>query len=103
MKRVNGSLLTRFFQLSTAFVALPLLMGAKGGCSAGGDVPVGSDDHLSGCGPHDCDDKAATLEAKLCSDGSGVGRTVCAEHTDGTCFWDFPACPTVDAAAPASC
>ena len=92
MKRVNGSLLTRFFQLSTAFVALPLLMGAKGGCSAG-DVPVGTDDHLAGCSPHDCDDLGRNLESKLCSDGSGLGRTVCAHIPTAPVFRIFPRAP----------
>ena len=93
--RRNASLST-IFRFS-ALAALPLLLGAKGGgCSFGGDVPVGQDqDHDGGsCSLDDCAGIASTNEAKVCSDGSSLGRTVCAKKGDGTCFWDFPACPS---------
>jgi hypothetical protein len=90
MKR--HTLLGRCLHITATLIVLPLLAGAKGGaCSS--DVPVGTDNEPGVCGPGACDGLEQTLEAKLCSDGSSVGRSVCAKKEDGTCFWDFPACP----------
>jgi hypothetical protein len=76
-----------------SLAVLPLLLGAKGGC--GGDVQVGKDqDPVRMCSADDCKGLQAPAESKLCSDGSSLGRTVCATKSDGTCFWDFPACPS---------
>lgn len=42
----------------------------------------------------------AQADAKLCPDGTALGRT-CLGRADGTCGYDFRACPpTLDAAAP---
>lgn len=94
--------------IALLLVTFPLLTAAKGnGCSLGGDVPVGSESPAAQCGPGACDGLAASLEAKICGDGSSVGRTVCATSDTGACFWDFPACPSADAGpercAPADC
>ena len=51
------------------------------------------------CGAHACDGLASTDDAKVCPDGTGVGRSVCAKNASGACFWDFPACPTPTADA----
>src|SRR4051794_18463743 len=88
MKR--HTMLERFLPITATLLVLPLL-GAKGGC--GSSVPVGQDNEPVTCGAGACDGIAKTLEAKLCSDGSSVGRTVCAKKDDTTCFWDFPECP----------
>src|SRR4029079_7495843 len=93
MKR-NEASLSPIFRLS-ALAVLPLLLGAKGGCSSGGGVPIGQDtDPVAKCTLEDCSALARTEEAKPCDDGSSVGRSVCAKKGDGTCFWDFPACPS---------
>ena len=90
----------------------PFLMGADGNGCGGGPISIGSgvqkDEAGSGqeagsaCTPADCAGLPATLEAKLCSDGTSVGRTVCTKQSDGRCGWDFPPCPPLaDAAADA--
>ena len=87
--------------------ALPFLAGASGnGCSSvpigsgapGGDAGAGSDGSAS-CTQADCAGLGATTEAKVCPDGSAVGRSVCTRESDGRCAWDFPACPPADAGA----
>src|SRR5258706_10959255 len=100
----------RYPKIWTAAVLLssPLLMGAEGnGCSPGGPVHIGSgtpsddagseaatSDAGTSCTPADCAGLPATTEAKLCPDGTGVGRTVCSTQTNGQCAWDFPPCPS---------
>src|SRR6478735_1680202 len=92
MKR-NDTSLSPVFRLS-ALAVLPLLLGVSDGCSAG-QVPIGQDrDPVGQCSPAACSGLGATEDAKLCSDGSSVGRSVCAKKSDGTCFWDFPTCPS---------
>jgi hypothetical protein len=53
----------------------------------------------SACTPADCAVLGATQEAKVCPDGTAVGRTVCARLANDRCGWDFPACPSPDAAS----
>jgi hypothetical protein len=64
--------------------------------SGTGTVPA------TGCTPHDCEGLAVTDDAKLCPDGTGLGRTVCAMRANGTCGWDFPDCPSGPGVADAS-
>jgi hypothetical protein len=102
MKRHTS--LKRYLHVTATLFALPLLAGAKGGgCSS--NVPVGVDNEPAVCGAGACNGLEQTLEAKVCSDGSSVGRSVCAKKEDGTCFWDFPACPVgnTDSCSPAEC
>jgi hypothetical protein len=45
------------------------------------------------CVQQDCEGKPVRLDAKLCPDGTHVGRTLCAVDPRGECEWDFPPCP----------
>jgi len=40
-----------------------------------------------------------TLEARVCPDGTGIGKE-CLSNGDGTCGYDFPACPGGEVGAP---
>jgi hypothetical protein len=54
-------------------------------CPPIGGVPV--------CVQQDCAHKAATTEARICPDGTALGRTLCTPDARGDCWWDFPPCP----------
>jgi hypothetical protein len=52
--------------------------------------------HIGGapvCVQPDCAHKGARADAKICPDGTAVGRTLCAVDARGECWWDFPPCP----------
>jgi Antistasin family len=99
----------RIVWTAALLAASPLLAGADGGgCNTGGKIDVGSgapgDDAGSSCTQADCAGQGATAEAKICSDGSSLGRSVCARSSStGKCAWDFPACPPLDASTPCMC
>jgi hypothetical protein len=45
------------------------------------------------CVQEDCAGKPARSDAKICADGTLIGRTLCAVDQRGECEWDFPDCP----------
>jgi hypothetical protein len=53
------------------------------------------------CGAHACDGLGTTGDAKLCPDGTGVGRNFCTRSDAGVCHWDFPPCPPGPVVPPA--
>jgi len=77
--------------------------------AADGGTPAeaGSGHDASGpasCAPSDCAGLAALADAKVCPDGTSLGRSVCAKSTyTGQCEWDFPACPPLEAGVACSC
>jgi hypothetical protein len=94
---------SRIAWVSPVFFFLPFVMGADGnGCQPGGPIPIGSGSIVDGstsdgsvtCTPADCAGLAAPALAKVCSDGTSVGATLCTAQSDGKCGWGFPACPT---------
>jgi Antistasin family len=87
----------RFVGTLALLLTLPSLTGADGnGCGGGiASPPAPGPDAATGCAPSDCAGLAAPSDAKLCSGGTAVGRTVCAKSAAGPCEWDFPACPVV--------
>ena len=44
------------------------------------------------CEPGACRGVPVPDDAKVCSDGTTLTRTVCAPRADGKCAWEFPAC-----------
>ncbi len=80
--------LSRLFAFGLMFVATPALMGADGGCTNNGDVPIGSDyepckdktcgDACQLCAPND-PDCFETQEVKVCNDSGQCtgGATSC--------------------------
>jgi hypothetical protein len=95
-----------------SILALSVWIGAAG-CGGNAfliDPGVGGDsgpspgaDGASGCTQADCRGLAASTDAKVCPGGTSLGRSVCARQADGRCGWDFPPCPTLDAAGPCQC
>jgi hypothetical protein len=81
-----------------SLIVLPSLMGAKAdGCSYGGDVPIGSGspDAAASCSAADCAGLPVQNDARICPDGTAIGRSVCAQSPLG-CRWDFAPCPEKD-------
>jgi len=44
------------------------------------------------CAEADCAGQPRDNDARICADGTVVGRTACTSNDEGHCFWDFPAC-----------
>jgi hypothetical protein len=97
---------------------VPLLMGADGnGCQPGspfgssgndaaapdgasaGDDASTADGGPVVCTPASCANEAMSEVAKLCSDGTTLTESLCAD-VDGRCQWTFPACPSDAGAQP---
>jgi hypothetical protein len=87
----------RFVGTFALFLTLPFLAGADGdGCNGKiASPPVPTVDAGTACAPSDCAGLAAPSDAKLCPDGTAVGRTACSTSAGGSCEWEFPACPVV--------
>jgi len=88
----------RWHRVILSLFVLPVLMGAKeDGCSYGGDVPIGSGspDAEASCSMADCAGLPVQNDARICPDGTALGRTVCAKGPLG-CGWDFAPCPEKD-------
>jgi hypothetical protein len=86
-------LASRFPYWVAVLFSFPFLTGADDkGCARGGDVPVGSNGDADLCTPEICRDLPRQLDAKICPDGTTLGRSVCAIGLAGRCGWDFPAC-----------
>jgi hypothetical protein len=49
------------------------------------------------CPPDACHGLPVRDDAKVCTDGTTLARTVCAPASNGACDWDFPACGHADA------
>ncbi len=67
-------------------------------CMAVSQCPVHRHPCAGACTQNDCAGLPMDQIAKLCPDGSTVTANVCAKQSDGTCNWDFPACPDAGAA-----
>jgi len=56
--------------------------------------PSGGDSVPPACPLASCAGKPVREDAKLCPDGTSLGRTSCAPSSSGVCDWDFPPCPS---------
>ena len=81
---------------------LPGVAGNVGASTGGLNSSGTGTGPATGCTPRDCEGLAVTDDAKICPDGTGLGRTVCAMRANGTCGWHFPDCPSGPGVADAS-
>ena len=96
MKNRFQPVANRLRYIAAVALTVPFLTGAEGdGCRPGGGVIVGTNDG-GVCSAEICRDLPRDLDARICADGTTLGRSVCEPGADGRCGWDFPACP-VDA------
>jgi hypothetical protein len=56
------------------------------------DFPACGQGDAAVCAESECADQPRDNDARVCADGTVVGRTFCAPNDVGHCFWDFPAC-----------
>jgi hypothetical protein len=63
-----------------------------GGSSSSGVGGAGGTGGPVDCIQKDCEGLGAEADAKLCPDGTALGRTVC-RRVGERCGWDFPDCP----------